>query len=103
MWELVQRITNDSEKTLDAIMDYGRKAEALNNENPLALMSISAAYFFRGEHLIALDYAHRALQFNPSLAFSYFWLSLAKFIQVIFYKEKAQYSRELNLVLQILI
>ena len=78
MWELVQRITSDSEKTLDAIMDHGRKAEALNNENPLALMSISAAYFFRGEHLIALDYANRALQFNPSLAFSYFWLSLAQ-------------------------
>ena len=78
MWELTQRITKDPEKTLDEIMAHGRKAESLNPENPLALMSIAAAYFFRGDHPTALDYAQRAVQFNPSNAFSFFWLSLAQ-------------------------
>jgi len=78
MFELTQRITKDPEKTLDEIMAHGRKAESLNPENPLALMSIAAAYFFRGDHPTALDYAQRAVQFNPSNAFSFFWLSLAQ-------------------------
>jgi adenylate cyclase len=78
MWELVQRITKDPEQTLDEIMAHGRKAESLNQENPLALMSIAAAYFFRGDHPTALDYAQRAVKFNPSYAFSFFWLSLAQ-------------------------
>ena len=78
MFELIQRITKDPEKTLDEIMAHGRKAESLNPENPLALMSIAAAYFFRGDHPTALDYAQRAVQFNPSNAFSFFWLSLAQ-------------------------
>jgi len=78
MWELIQHITKNPEKTLDEIMAHGRKAESLNPENPLALMSIAAAYFFRGDHTTALDYAQRAVQFNPSNAFSFFWLSLAQ-------------------------
>ena len=78
MWELIQRITKDTEKTLDEIMAHGRKAESLNPENPLALMSIAAAYFFQGDHPTALDYAQRAVKFNPSNAFSFFWLSLAQ-------------------------
>jgi adenylate cyclase len=78
MWELTQRITKDPEKTLDEIMAHGRKAETLNPENPLALMSIAAAYFFRGDHSTALDYAQRAVQFNPSNAFSFLWMSLAQ-------------------------
>ena len=78
MWELTQRTTKNPEKTLDEIMAHGRKAESLNPENPLALMSIAAAYFFRGDHTTALDYAQRAVKFNPSNAFSFFWLSLAQ-------------------------
>jgi len=78
MWELTQRITKDPEKTLDEIMAHGRKAESLNPENPLALMSIAAAYFFRGDHPTALDYAQRAVQFNPSNAFSFFWQGLVQ-------------------------
>ena len=78
MWELVQRITKDPEQTLDEIMAHGRKAESLNHENPLALMSISAAYFFQGDHPTALDYAQRAVKLNPSYAFSLSMLSLAQ-------------------------
>ncbi len=75
---LVQRITKDPEKTLDAMLFHGRKAEALNPENPLALLGISIAHFFRGNHPTALDHAQRAVQFNPSFALSYYWQGLAE-------------------------
>jgi len=78
LWELVQRITKDPGKTLDEIMAHGRKAESLNPENPLALMSIATAYFFRGDHPTAQDYALRAVKFNPSNAISYLYLSLTQ-------------------------
>ncbi len=75
---LVQRISKDAEKTLDEMLLNGRKAEALNPENPLSLLGISIAHFFRGIHNTALDHARRAVQFNPSFAMSHFWLSLAE-------------------------
>ena len=75
---LVQRISKDPEKTLDEMLFHGRKAEALNPENPLALMSIATAYFFQGDHPTALDHAQRAVQFNPSFAMSHLWLGLAE-------------------------
>jgi adenylate cyclase len=77
-WELVQRITKDSEQTLDGMLADGRKAEALNPENPLALVGIAVASFFRGNHPVALDHTQRAVQFNPSYALSYYWLGLAQ-------------------------
>jgi len=76
--ELVQRITKDPEKTLDAILADGRKAETLNPENPLALLGITISYFFRGNHPTALDHALRAVQFNPSFALSFYWQGLVQ-------------------------
>ncbi|MCH2282051.1 MAG: adenylate/guanylate cyclase domain-containing protein [SAR324 cluster bacterium] len=78
MFELTQRITKDPEKTLDEIMAHGRKAETLNPENPLALLGIAKCYFFRGDHSTALDYAQRAVQFNPSFALSFYWQGLVQ-------------------------
>ena len=78
MWELTQRITKNPEKKLDEIMAHGRKAESLNPENPVALTGIATAYFFRGDHPTALNYAQRAVRFNPSYAFSLSWLALAQ-------------------------
>ena len=75
---LVQRISKDPEKTLDEMLFHGRKAEALNPENPLALLGISVAHFFRGIHPTALDHAQRAVQFNPSFAMSHLFLGLAE-------------------------
>ena len=75
---LVQRISKDPEKTLDEMLFHGRKAEALNPENPLALLGISVAHFFRGIHPTALDHAQRAVQFNPSFAMSLLFLGLAE-------------------------
>ena len=77
-WELVQRITKNVDKTLDAMLADGRKAETLNPENPLALTGIATAYFFRGDHPTAQDYTQRAVQFNPSFALSHFWLGLSQ-------------------------
>ena len=76
--ELVQRISKDQEKTLDAILDDGRKAETLNPENPLALLGITISYFFRGNHSAALDHALRAVQLNPSFALSFYWQGLVQ-------------------------
>jgi len=76
--ELVQRITKDPEKTLDAVLADGRKAETLNPENPLALLGITNFYFFRGNHPTALDHALRAVQFNPSFALSFYWQGLVQ-------------------------
>jgi len=75
---LVQRISKDPEKTLDEMLFHGRKAEALNPENPLALLGISVAHFFRGIYPTALDHAQRAVQFNPSFAMSLLFLGLAE-------------------------
>ena len=75
---LTQRISKDSEKTLDEMLFHGRKAEALNPENPLSLLGISIAHFFRGNHPAVLDYAQRAVKLNPSLAMSHFWLGLGE-------------------------
>jgi adenylate cyclase len=76
--ELVQRITKDPEKTLDAILADGRKAKTLNPENPLALLGIAKCYFFRGDHPTALEYAQRAVQFNPSFALSFYQQGLVQ-------------------------
>ena len=76
--ELVQFITKDPQKTLDEMLSYGRKAEDLNPENPLALWGISATCFFRGDHTNACVHAERAIQFNPSFASSYLALGLAQ-------------------------
>ena len=75
---LVQRISKDPEKTLDEMLFHGRKAEALNPENPLALLGIAVAHFFRGIYPTALDHAQRAVQFNPSFAMSLLFLGLAE-------------------------
>ena len=75
---LVQRISKDPEKTLDEMLFHGRKAEALNPENPMALLGISVAHFFRGIYPTALDHAQRAVQFNPSFAMSLLFLGLAE-------------------------
>jgi len=75
-WELVQFVSKDSQKTLDMMKIQGRKAETLNPENPVALIGLAAHYFFSGEHSIALIYAERAVQLNPSFALSFWWLGL---------------------------
>ena len=75
-WELVQFVSKDSQKTLDMMKIQGRKAETLNPENPVALIGLATYYFFSGEHSIALNYAERAVQYNPSFALSFWWLGL---------------------------
>ncbi|MEE2717543.1 MAG: adenylate/guanylate cyclase domain-containing protein, partial [SAR324 cluster bacterium] len=76
--ELVQRLTKDVEKTLVEMLENGSKAESLNPENPLALVAVARAYFFRGDHANAQDFSRRAVQFNPSYAFSYFTQGMAQ-------------------------
>jgi len=75
-WDLVHFTTEDSKATLEKMKFYGRKAETLNPENPLALIGLAAHFFFMGDFPNALNYAERAVQFNPSFTLSNWWLGL---------------------------
>jgi len=75
-WNLVHFTTDDSEATLGKMKVFGRKAETLNPENPLALIGLAAHYFFSGEFPDALNYAERAVKFNPSFTLSNWWFGL---------------------------
>ena len=77
-WELIYFTVEDPEQTLTAMLADGRKAEALNPENPLALTGMATAYLLRGDHSAAQTHALRAVKFNPSLALSYLWLGGAQ-------------------------
>jgi len=75
-WDLVHFTTDDSKVTLEMMKVHGRKAETLNPENPVALIGLAAHYFFSGDFPNALNYAERAVQFNPSFTLSNWWLGL---------------------------
>ena len=46
-WELLQFTTEDSKKTLNEMLSYGKKAEELDSKNPIAAYNIARHYFFR--------------------------------------------------------
>jgi len=73
-WELAQYLTDDPEETSKQMMAHAGKAETLNPESPLALVSIATNCFMQGDHLAARDYAQRAVRFNPSFSMGYLWL-----------------------------
>ena len=73
---MVHFTSEDSESTLEKMKLYGRQAETLNPENPLALIGLAAHFFFSGDFPNALNYAERAVQFNPSFTLSNWWLGL---------------------------
>ena len=75
-WDLVHFTTDDSKVTLEMMKVHGRKAETLNPENPMALIGLAAHYFFSGDFPNALNYAERAVKFNPSFTLSNWWLGL---------------------------
>ena len=75
-WDLVHFTTEDSKATLEMMKVHGRQAETLNPENPVALIGLGAHFFFSGDFPNALNYAERAVQFNPSFALSNWWLGL---------------------------
>ena len=77
-WELIYFTTKDAKKTLEGMLTDGRKAEALNPENPMALTGMATAHLLRGDHPTAKEHAQRAVNFNPSFALSYLWLGGAQ-------------------------
>ena len=77
-WELIYFTVKDPEQTLNTMLTDGRKAEALNPENPIALTGMATAYLLRGDHSTAYEHAQRAVNFNPSFALSYLWLGGAQ-------------------------
>ena len=77
-FELFHFTVQDPHKTLETMITDGRKAEALNPENPMAHTAIATAYMLRGEHSTACEHAQRAVKFNPSFAVSYLGLAGAQ-------------------------
>ncbi len=65
-WELLQFTTEDSKKTLNEMLSYGKKAEELDSKNPIAAYNIARHYFFSGKFEQAKFYSERAIQLNPS-------------------------------------
>jgi len=75
IWEIIQRITKDSKQTLNSVLASARQAQVLNPENPVALGVMACYYLFLGDQAIALDFAKKAIGFNPSYAANYFFLA----------------------------
>ena len=65
-WELLQFTTEDSNKTINEMLSYAKKAEELDSKNPIAAYGIARHYFFSGKFEQAKIYAERAIQLNPS-------------------------------------
>jgi len=76
IWEIIQRITKDSKQTLNSVLASARQAQVLNPENPVALGVMACYYLFLGDQAIALDFAKKAIGFNPSYAANYFFLAV---------------------------
>ena len=76
IWEIVQRITKDSKQTLNTVLASARQAQVLNPENPVALGVMATYYHLLGDQAIALDFAKKAIGFNPSYAANYFFLAV---------------------------
>ena len=64
--ELLQFITEDSNKTLNDILLSAKKAIELDSKNPIAAESIASYYFFSGKFEEAKQYSKRAVKLNPS-------------------------------------
>jgi len=75
IWEIIQRITKDSKQTLNSVLASARQAQVLNPENPVALGVMACYYLFLGDQAIALDFAKKAIGFNPSYTANYFFLA----------------------------
>jgi len=65
-WELLQFTTEDSNKTINDMLSYAKKAEELDSKNPIAAYGIARHYFFSGKFEQARIYSERAIQLNPS-------------------------------------
>jgi len=76
IWEIIQRITKDSKQTLNSVLDSARQAQVLNPENPVALGAMACYYLFLGDQATALDFAKKAIGFNPSYAANYYFLAV---------------------------
>ena len=76
IWEIIQRITKDSKQTLNSGLVSARQAQVLNPENPVALGAMACYYLFLGDQATALDFAKKAIGYNPSYAANYYFLAV---------------------------
>jgi len=64
--ELLHFITEDSEKTLNDMFVFSKKAAELDPQNPVAALMTSTYYFFKGKFAQSRKYAEKAVELNPS-------------------------------------
>ncbi|MDB3917617.1 tetratricopeptide repeat protein, partial [bacterium] len=64
--ELLQFINEDSEKTLNDMYEHSKKASELDPQNPVAALTTSTYYFFKGKFKQSRKYAEKAVELNPS-------------------------------------
>ncbi|HJP09448.1 MAG TPA: adenylate/guanylate cyclase domain-containing protein [Arenicellales bacterium] len=75
--ELLQFTKEDSEKTLNEILEHSKKAAELDPQNPVAALMTATHYFFKGNFSQAKRFSEKAVELNPSDPEAYMRLAQA--------------------------
>ena len=76
-YELLQFTKEDSEKTLNEILEHSKKAAELDPQNPVAALMTATHYFFKGNFSQAKRFSEKAVELNPSDPEAYMRLAQA--------------------------
>ena len=75
--ELLQFTKEDSDKTLNEILEHSKKATELDPQNPVAALMTATHYFFKGNFAQARKFSEKAVELNPSYPEAYMRLAQA--------------------------
>ncbi len=75
--ELLQFTKEDSEKTLNKILEHSKKATELDPQNPVAALMTATHYFFKGNFSQARKFSEKSVELNPSYPEAYMRLAQA--------------------------
>ncbi|MBP10749.1 MAG: adenylate/guanylate cyclase domain-containing protein [Acidiferrobacteraceae bacterium] len=75
--ELLQFTKEDSQKTLNEILEHSKKAAELDPQNPVAALMTATHYFFKGNFSQAKRFSEKAVELNPSDPEAYMRLAQA--------------------------
>ena len=75
--ELLQFTKEDSEKTLNEILEHSKKATELDPQNPVAALMTATHYFFKGNFSQARKFSEKSVELNPSYPEAYMRLAQA--------------------------
>ena len=75
--ELLQFTKEDSEKTLNEILEHSKKATELDPQNPVAALMTATHNFFKGNFSQAKKFSEKSVELNPSYPEAYMRLAQA--------------------------